>query len=110
ELCPSGFAGHPARTGGAAAGGAAGIGAGPIAQQRRAGPLASDRKRFHFRRRAARYLAPALAGRDHASKRPGHAVAGPEPIIGKQEVVLVSTGLPGRSLRVATDGLRPFAV
>lgn len=35
---------------------------------------------------------------------------GPEPIIGKQEVVLVSSELPGRSLRVATDGLRPFAV
>jgi general secretion pathway protein H len=35
---------------------------------------------------------------------------GPEPIIGKQEVVLVSPALPGRSLRVATDGLRPFAV
>jgi len=35
---------------------------------------------------------------------------GPEPIIGKQEVVLVSTALPGRSLRIATDGLRPFAV
>ncbi|HXD41667.1 MAG TPA: GspH/FimT family pseudopilin [Ramlibacter sp.] len=41
---------------------------------------------------------------------PGMLLLGPEPIIGKQEVVLVSTGLPGRSLRVATDGLRPFAV
>lgn len=35
---------------------------------------------------------------------------GPEPIIGKQQVVLVSTAMPGRSLRIATDGLRPFAV
>jgi general secretion pathway protein H len=35
---------------------------------------------------------------------------GPEPIIGRQEVVLESTGAPGRSLRIATDGLRPFAV
>jgi general secretion pathway protein H len=35
---------------------------------------------------------------------------GPDPIIGKQEVVLVSSALPGRSLRIATDGLRPFAV
>jgi general secretion pathway protein H len=35
---------------------------------------------------------------------------GPEPIIGRQEVLLGSTVLPGRSLRVATDGLRPFAV
>ena len=35
---------------------------------------------------------------------------GPDPIIGKQAVVLVSSGVPGRSLRIATDGLRPFAV
>ena len=35
---------------------------------------------------------------------------GPEPIIGRQEVVLESSELPGRSLRIATDGLRPFAV
>lgn len=35
---------------------------------------------------------------------------GPEPIIGRQEVVLGSSELPGRSLRIATDGLRPFAV
>ena len=35
---------------------------------------------------------------------------GPEPIIGRQELVLVSAASPGRSLRLATDGLRPFAV
>ena len=35
---------------------------------------------------------------------------GPEPIIGKQEVVLVSAALPARSLHIATDGLRPFTV
>ncbi|MES3003014.1 MAG: prepilin-type N-terminal cleavage/methylation domain-containing protein [Pseudomonadota bacterium] len=35
---------------------------------------------------------------------------GPEPIIGKQAIVIVSASLPGRSLRIATDGLRPFAV
>ena len=35
---------------------------------------------------------------------------GPEPIIGRQGVELVSSALPGRSLRVATDGLRPFMV
>lgn len=35
---------------------------------------------------------------------------GPEPIIGKEQVVLVSSAAPGRSLRIATDGLRPFAV
>jgi len=37
-------------------------------------------------------------------------VLGPEPIIGPQAVVLGSTQAPGRTLRVATDGVRPFAV
>lgn len=37
-------------------------------------------------------------------------VLGPEPIIGRQELVLGSSALPGRSLRIATDGLRPFTV
>jgi general secretion pathway protein H len=37
-------------------------------------------------------------------------VLGPEPIIGRQSVVLVSSNVPQRSLRIATDGLRPFAV
>jgi general secretion pathway protein H len=40
----------------------------------------------------------------------GVLLLGPEPIIGKQEVELVSTALPGRTLRIATDGLRPFTV
>jgi general secretion pathway protein H len=37
-------------------------------------------------------------------------VLGPEPIIGRQAIVLGSTGLPERTLRIATDGLRPFTV
>ena len=37
-------------------------------------------------------------------------VLGPEPIIGAQAVVLTSAEHPGRSLRIATDGLRPFTV
>ncbi len=37
-------------------------------------------------------------------------VLGPEPVIGPQEVVLASRVLAGRSLRVVTDGLRPFRV
>jgi general secretion pathway protein H len=41
---------------------------------------------------------------------PGVLQLGPEPIIGRQQVVLVSSAAPGRSLRVGTDGLRPFAV
>ena|SRR5450830_1069490 len=35
---------------------------------------------------------------------------GPEPIIGPQAVVLVSRAQPGKSVRLATDGVRPFAI
>ena len=35
---------------------------------------------------------------------------GPEPIIGRQEVVITSPAAPGRTLRISTDGLRPFHV
>jgi general secretion pathway protein H len=37
-------------------------------------------------------------------------VLGPEPIIRRQAVVLASSNVPQRTLRIATDGLRPFAV
>jgi general secretion pathway protein H len=35
---------------------------------------------------------------------------GPDPIIAAQQVTLYSAGPPARSLRIATDGLRPFTV
>ena len=35
---------------------------------------------------------------------------GPEPLIGPQRVVIVNAEAPGRSIAVATDGLRPFQV
>jgi general secretion pathway protein H len=35
---------------------------------------------------------------------------GPDPLIGRQAIVLGSTEMPERSLRIATDGLRPFTV
>ncbi len=35
---------------------------------------------------------------------------GPEPLIAPQEVVLGLDGEPQQSLRIATDGLRPFSV
>ena len=35
---------------------------------------------------------------------------GPDPIIAAQQVVLTAEGPPARTLRLATDGLRPFAV
>ena len=37
-------------------------------------------------------------------------VLGPEPIIGRQSVLLSTTTQSARRLRVATDGVRPFAV
>jgi general secretion pathway protein H len=35
---------------------------------------------------------------------------GPDPIIAAQQVLLTSDELPGRSLVIGTDGLRPFAI
>ena len=35
---------------------------------------------------------------------------GPEPITAAQELILVSRRQPGKSLRLASDGVRPFAV
>jgi general secretion pathway protein H len=40
----------------------------------------------------------------------GPLVLGPEPIIGPQAVVIGSSEVPDRSLRIATDGLRPFTI
>jgi general secretion pathway protein H len=40
----------------------------------------------------------------------GAVLLGPEPIIGPQQIRLVSISQPDRSLTVATDGVRPFAV
>lgn len=38
----------------------------------------------------------------------GVLVLGPEPVIGPQAVELASAARPGHTVRVATDGLRPF--
>ncbi len=52
-----------------------------------------------------RWLAEGTAVRGNSNVQ-----LGPEPIIGPQAVELVSINPPHRALRVATDGLRPFAV
>ena len=52
-----------------------------------------------------RWLDPSIGVRG-----PGHLVLGPEPLIGPQQVILTQSGHPEHALRVATDGLRPFAV
>lgn len=41
---------------------------------------------------------------------PAVLLLGPEPLIGRQEVALATADGPGRVLRIATDGLRPFTV
>jgi general secretion pathway protein H len=48
------------------------------------------------------------AGTHVSTSRP--LLLGPEPIIEPQSVVLLSGDQPQRSLRVTTDGLRPFTV
>lgn len=46
-----------------------------------------------------------------ADGRPAAALQlGPDPIIAAQQVLLSSSGPPARSLRVGTDGLRPFTI
>jgi general secretion pathway protein H len=58
------------------------------------------------------WLSPGIAAQPLAAD--GSAVPalqlGPDPIIAAQQVLLTSEGPPARSLRIATDGLRPFAV
>ena len=52
-----------------------------------------------------RWLDPTTGVRGEASL-----VLGPEPLIGPQQVILSQSTHPEHALRVATDGLRPFAV
>lgn len=45
-----------------------------------------------------------------AVRGPGLLVLGPEPLIGPQQVLITHQAYPDRTLRVATDGVRPFTV
>lgn len=49
-------------------------------------------------------------GTDTVTRADTRLLLGPEPIIGRQEVLLQSASQPAQMLRVATDGVRPFAV
>jgi general secretion pathway protein H len=42
--------------------------------------------------------------------KPQRVGLGPEPLIGKQSITLITSTAPGRSITVSTDGLRPFKV
>ncbi|MBV7540109.1 prepilin-type N-terminal cleavage/methylation domain-containing protein [Acidovorax sp. sic0104] len=45
-----------------------------------------------------------------AVRGPGLLVLGPEPLIGPQQVLITHHAFPDRTLRVVTDGVRPFTV
>ena len=49
-------------------------------------------------------------GDDVRSIGTGTVLLGPEPIIGPQQIRLVSVSNPAQSLTLATDGIRPFSV
>jgi general secretion pathway protein H len=49
-------------------------------------------------------------GTDVRTERSGTVLLGPEPIIGPQQIDLVSVTDPSRRLTLATDGVHPFAV
>ncbi|MBT9508326.1 prepilin-type N-terminal cleavage/methylation domain-containing protein [Rhodoferax sp.] len=65
---------------------------------------------FRFEGLASSVLPQQWLDKDTGVMGSADVLLGPEPIIGPQEVVLVSLSQPGRSVRLATDGLRPFAV
>lgn len=52
----------------------------------------------------------AWLGSDTTLLGPDALLLGPEPIIEPQSLVLGNANQPGRALRIATDGLRPFSV
>ncbi len=57
------------------------------------------------------WLDPDTRVADSAAGAPAPSLLlGPEPIIEPQQLVLVSRSQPGKSVRLATDGVRPFAV
>lgn len=49
-------------------------------------------------------------GTDVRAAETGVFILGPEPIIGPQRIRLLTLSQPPRSLTIATDGVRPFAV
>ena len=65
---------------------------------------------FVFEGLPAGDLPSAWLASDVAAEGAASLLLGPEPIIGPQSVRLVSTTSPGRSVRVMTDGVRPFSV
>ena len=65
---------------------------------------------FRFEGLPAGSLPEAWLSPDVAALGPAQIVLGPEPIIARQSVRLVSSSQPNRALSVGTDGVRPFSV
>ena len=65
---------------------------------------------FRFEGLPAKSLPENWLNTDTASAALQRITLGPEPLIGRQTVTLVSTSVPERSINVGTDGLRPFKV
>ena len=55
-------------------------------------------------------LPEAWLSSDITTSVPAQIVLGPEPIIARQSVRLISSSQPNRALNVGTDGVRPFSV
>jgi general secretion pathway protein H len=70
----------------------------------------ADAQGFHFEGLPGSALPQGWLSPDTHVVGRGVLVLGPEPVIGPQAVVIASTDHPDRSVRIATDGLRPFAV
>ncbi|HQQ71209.1 MAG TPA: prepilin-type N-terminal cleavage/methylation domain-containing protein [Alicycliphilus sp.] len=69
----------------------------------------ADAQGFHFEGLARSKLPSRWLSGTTAVRGPATLWLGPEPLIGPQQVVIVSQAQPGRAVRVATDGLQPFS-
>jgi general secretion pathway protein H len=70
----------------------------------------ADEAGFHFDGLPRKALPEGWLSQDTRVVGRGLLVLGPEPVIGAQSVDLASAERPGQTIRVATDGLRPFTI
>jgi general secretion pathway protein H len=65
---------------------------------------------FVFDGLPAKALPDRWLGTDTVARNTAPVLLGPEPVIGRQEILLQSISQPSQALRIATDGARPFTV
>jgi len=80
------------------------------AGRRAEGRWRADARGFRFEGLPASTLPTQWLDAGTGVRGPATLQLGPEPLIGPQQVLLVHQAHPERTLRVATDGLRPFTV